>query len=396
MTGKKPVVRAECKVKAGVIGPDGAGKTTLTSVIAAAVSSVSNEGFSDAKLEGKVQSVTSASCVEWQSPACHFVLLDWSDQGEYIKSVIRGAAWLDGAILLVSTRDGVTPETEGHIRLARRAGVEQLVVFVNRFDLVENHDSESLLKQEIRELLNQNGYSSDSMRVVFGSAKAALDGIKRGDGGEAVKDLLGAMDKSFRLRRGVEKPFLMPIEDVFDRPGDGVFFAGHIDRGLIRLGEDVEIVGIKPTRTRTVIGIEKLGRKAVGGAEAGENVSVWLSGAQSDSVAQGQVLAKPGSLSPHVEFEALAYIMRESEGGRATTFAGKKTREAQFYLHGAPVTGHIVNLCEDGKRIESTEGGLVSMAVRLAMPIALEEGQRFSMRDRGKVIGHGVVTEIVG
>lgn len=384
-------------INVGTIGHVDHGKTTLT----AALTSVLAEAFGGAKMafadidkapEERERGITiSTSHVEYRSKARHYAHVDCPGHADYVKNMITGAAQMDGAILVVSAADGPMPQTREHILLARQVGVPKIVVFLNKADMVDDKELLDLVEMEVRELLSSYDFPGDDIPIVIGSALKALEGDKSSDLGEkAVIKLVEEMDKYFEIpQRETEKPFLLPIEDVFSISGRGTVVTGRIERGVIKVGEEVEIVGLRDTQKTTCTGVEMF-RKLLDEGRAGDNVGVLLRGTKKDDVERGQVLAKPGTITPHKKFQAEVYVLSKEEGGRHTPFF--KGYRPQFYFRTTDVTGEVV--LDAGVEM-IMPGDNTKMEVHLIAPIAMEEGVRFAIREGGRTVGAGVVTKII-
>ncbi|MGO9173127.1 MAG: elongation factor Tu [Rhodomicrobium sp.] len=389
--------RKKPHVNVGTIGHIDHGKTTLT----AAITKVLNEKYGGTEVrsfesidnapEEKARGITIAtSHVEYQTPNRHYAHVDCPGHADYVKNMITGAAQMDGAILVVSAADGPMPQTREHILLARQVGVPALVVYMNKVDLLDDPELLELVELEIRELLSKYEFPGDDIPIVKGSAKLALDGDKGELGRESILKLMEAVDAYIPLpERPRDQPFLMPIEDVFSISGRGTVVTGRIERGVIKVGEEVEIVGIKPTVKSVVTGVEMF-RKLLDQGEAGDNVGCLLRGIDREAVERGQVLCKPGSVTPHTRFKAEAYILTKEEGGRHTPFFANY--RPQFYFRTTDVTG-VVHLPEGTEMV--MPGDNISMEVELIVPIAMEEKLRFAIREGGRTVGAGVVAAII-
>ena len=392
---KEKFERTKVHVNVGTIGHVDHGKTTLT----AALTKVCAEAYGgeargfdqiDNAPEEKERGITIAtSHVEYDSPNRHYAHVDCPGHADYVKNMITGAAQMDGAILVVSAADGPMPQTREHILLSRQVGVPYIVVFMNKADMVDDKELLELVEMEIRELLNQYDFPGDKTPIITGSALKALEGDKSEMGIEAVQKLVTTLDEYIpEPKRDVEKPFLMPIEDVFSISGRGTVVTGRVERGVVKVGEEVEIVGIKDTTKTTCTGVEMF-RKLLDEGRAGENVGVLLRGTKREEVERGQVLAAPGSITPHTKFEAEVYILSKDEGGRHTPFF--KGYRPQFYFRTTDVTGNV----ELPKGTEMVmPGDTVKMSVELIAPIAMDEGLRFAIREGGRTVGAGVVSKI--
>jgi elongation factor Tu len=384
-------------VNVGTIGHVDHGKTTLT----AALTRVCAEEFGgefkafdmiDNAPEERERGITIAtSHVEYDSPTRHYAHVDCPGHADYVKNMITGAAQMDGAILVCSAADGPMPQTREHILLSRQVGVPYIVVFMNKADMVDDAELLELVEMEIRELLDQYEFPGDDTPIIVGSALMALEGKDDNElGTTAVKKLIEALDTYIpEPERDIDKPFLMAIEDVFSISGRGTVVTGRIGRGIIKVGEEIEIVGIKPTQKTTCTGVEMF-RKLLDEGRAGENVGVLLRGTKREEVERGQVLAKPGTITPHTKFEGEVYVLSKDEGGRHTPFF--KGYRPQFYFETTDVTG-AVELPEGVEMV--MPGDNIKMSVELIAPIAMEEGQRFAVREGGRTVGAGVVAKII-
>ena len=376
----------------GTIGHVDHGKTSLT----AAITKYFGDAFKDyaeidSAPEEKERGITIATAhVEYESEARHYAHVDCPGHADYVKNMITGAAQMDGAILVVSAADGPMPQTREHILLARQVGVPSIVVFLNKVDQVDDEELLELVEMEVRELLSSYDFPGDDTPVIKGSALAALEGNKPEIGENAIRELIKAVDDFIpQPERPVDGDFIMPIEDVFSISGRGTVVTGRIERGIVHVGDEIEIVGIKATTKTTCTGVEMF-RKLLDEGQAGDNVGVLLRGTKRDEVERGQVLAKPGSITPHTKFEAEVYILSKEEGGRHTPFFANY--RPQFYFRTTDVTGQV-NLPEDVKMI--MPGDNAKLNVELIAPIAMDEGLRFAIREGGKTVGAGVVTKIV-
>ena len=384
-------------VNVGTIGHVDHGKTTLT----AALTRVCAEEFGgetrdfaqiDNAPEEKERGITiSTSHVEYDSANRHYAHVDCPGHADYVKNMITGAAQMDGAILVCSAADGPMPQTREHILLSRQVGVPYIVVFMNKADMVDDDELLELVEMEIRELLDQYEFPGDDTPIIIGSALMALEGKDDNEmGTTAVRKLVDALDTYIpEPERDIDKPFLMAIEDVFSISGRGTVVTGRIGRGIVKVGEEIEIVGIKDTQKTTCTGVEMF-RKLLDEGRAGENVGVLLRGTKREDVERGQVLAAPGSITPHTQFEAEVYVLSKDEGGRHTPFF--KGYRPQFYFETTDVTG----ACELPEGVEMVmPGDNIKMVVELIAPIAMEEGQRFAVREGGRTVGAGVVAKII-
>jgi len=394
---KEKFERNKVHVNVGTIGHVDHGKTTLT----AALTRVCAEEFGgetrdfaqiDNAPEEKERGITiSTSHVEYDSENRHYAHVDCPGHADYVKNMITGAAQMDGAILVCSAADGPMPQTREHILLSRQVGVPYIVVFMNKADMVDDDELLELVEMEIRELLDQYEFPGDDTPIIIGSALMALEGKDDNEmGTTAVKKLVDALDTYIpEPERDIDKPFLMAIEDVFSISGRGTVVTGRIGRGIVKVGEEIEIVGIKDTQKTTCTGVEMF-RKLLDEGRAGENVGVLLRGTKREDVERGQVLAAPGSITPHTQFEAEVYVLSKDEGGRHTPFF--KGYRPQFYFETTDVTG----ACELPEGVEMVmPGDNIKMVVELIAPIAMEEGQRFAVREGGRTVGAGVVAKII-
>jgi len=388
--------RSKPHLNIGTIGHVDHGKTSLTAAITKVLAETGGATFTaydqiDKAPEEKARGITiSTSHVEYETANRHYAHVDCPGHADYVKNMITGAAQMDGAILVVSAADGPMPQTREHILLARQVGVPALVVFMNKVDLLDDPELLELVELEIRELLSKYDFPGDDIPIVKGSAKAALDGDAGALGREAILKLMEEVDAHIPLpERPRDQPFLMPIEDVFSISGRGTVVTGRIERGVIKVGEEIEIVGIKPTVKSIVTGVEMF-RKLLDQGEAGDNVGCLLRGIDREAVERGQVLCKPGSVTPHTQFKAEAYILTKEEGGRHTPFF--TNYRPQFYFRTTDVTG-VVKLPEGTEMV--MPGDNVSMEVELIVPIAMEEKLRFAIREGGRTVGAGVVASII-
>ncbi|MBT7334222.1 MAG: elongation factor Tu [Gammaproteobacteria bacterium] len=386
--------RTKPHVNVGTIGHVDHGKTTLT----AALTKVCAEKFGgelkafdqiDNAPEERARGITIAtSHVEYESPSRHYAHVDCPGHADYVKNMITGAAQMDGAILVVSAADGPMPQTREHILLSRQVGVPRIVVFMNKADMVDDEELLELVEMEVRELLDVYEFPGDDTPIIIGSALKALEG----DEGYAdkVAELVDALDSYIpEPERAVDQPFLMPIEDVFSIAGRGTVVTGRIERGIVKVGDEIQIVGVKDSTSTTCTGVEMF-RKLLDEGRAGENVGVLLRGTKRDDVERGQVLSKPGAITPHTKFEAEVYVLGKDEGGRHTPFF--KGYRPQFYFRTTDVTG----ACELPKDVEMVmPGDNVNMVVELICPIAMDEGLRFAIREGGRTVGAGVVVKVI-
>ncbi|CAM3515005.1 elongation factor Tu [Halomonas lysinitropha] len=389
--------RSKPHINVGTIGHVDHGKTTLT----AALTRVSAEVFGgdwsefdaiDNAPEERERGITIAtSHVEYQSETRHYAHVDCPGHADYVKNMITGAAQMDGAILVCSAADGPMPQTREHILLSRQVGVPYIVVFLNKADMVDDEELLELVEMEVRELLDEYDFPGDDTPIVTGSALMALEGKDdNGMGTTAVANLIKALDEYIpEPERAIDQPFLMPIEDVFSISGRGTVVTGRVERGVVKAGEEVEIVGIKDTVKTVVTGVEMF-RKLLDEGRAGENVGALLRGTKRDDVERGQVLAKPGTITPHTTFEAEVYVLSKDEGGRHTPFF--KGYRPQFYFRTTDITG----TCELPEGVEMVmPGDNVKMVVTLIAPIAMDDGLRFAIREGGRTVGAGVVAKIL-
>ena len=388
--------RTKPHVNVGTIGHVDHGKTTLT----AALTKVGAERFGgefkdyssiDAAPEEKARGITiSTAHVEYESPNRHYAHVDCPGHADYVKNMITGAAQMDGAILVCSAADGPMPQTREHILLSRQVGVPYIVVFLNKADMVDDAELLELVEMEVRELLSKYDFPGDDTPIIHGSARLALEGDQSEIGVPAIIKLVDALDSFIpEPQRDVDKPFLMPVEDVFSISGRGTVVTGRIERGIIKVGDEIEIVGIRPTQKTTVTGVEMF-RKLLDQGQAGDNAGLLLRGTKRDDVERGQVLCKPGSITPHTNFEAEVYVLSKDEGGRHTPFF--KGYRPQFYFRTTDITG-AVTLPEGVEMV--MPGDNVKMVVELINPVAMDEGLRFAIREGGRTVGAGVVAKII-
>ena len=387
--------RTKPHVNVGTIGHVDHGKTTLT----AALTKIGAERFGgefhaydaiDKAPEEKARGITiSTSHVEYESETRHYAHVDCPGHADYVKNMITGAAQMDGAILVCSAADGPMPQTREHILLSRQVGVPYIVVFLNKADMVDDAELLELVEMEVRELLSKYEFPGDDTPIIAGSARLALEGDQSEIGVPAIIKLVDALDSWIpEPERDIDKPFLMPVEDVFSISGRGTVVTGRIERGVIKVGEEIEIVGIRPTQKTTVTGVEMF-RKLLDQGQAGDNAGLLLRGTKRDDVERGQVLAKPGSITPHTEFEAEVYVLSKDEGGRHTPFF--KGYRPQFYFRTTDITGAI-ELPEGVEMV--MPGDNIKMSVTLINPVAMDEGLRFAIREGGRTVGAGVVAKI--
>ena len=393
---KEKFERTKPHVNVGTIGHVDHGKTTLTAAITKVAAEKQGGEFKDYDQidnapEERERGITiSTAHVEYETDARHYAHVDCPGHADYVKNMITGAAQMDGAILVVSAADGPMPQTREHILLARQVGVPYIVVFLNKCDQVDDEELLELVEMEVRELLSDYDFPGDDTPLVMGSALKALEGDESDIGAPAILKLLDEMDSYIPTpERETDKPFLMPIEDIFSISGRGTVVTGRIETGVINVGEEMEIVGIRDTTVTTCTGVEMF-RKLLDSGEAGDNVGVLLRGTKRDEVERGQVLAKPGTITPHTKFEAEVYVLSKDEGGRHTPFF--KGYRPQFYFRTTDVTG----ACELPEGVEMVmPGDNVKMVVELIAPIAMDEGLRFAIREGGRTVGAGVVAKII-
>ena len=385
--------KPHCNV--GTIGHVDHGKTTLTAAITKVLAETGGAEFMsfdkiDKAPEERERGITiSTSHVEYATPNRHYAHVDCPGHADYIKNMITGAAQMDGAILVVSAADGPMPQTREHILLARQVGVPAIVVFLNKVDMVDDPELLELVELEVRELLSKYEFPGDDIPIIKGSALAALEGRDEELGKKSINELMAAVDSYIpQPERPKDQPFLMPIEDVFSISGRGTVVTGRIERGRVKVGDEVEIVGIRPTSKTVVTGVEMF-RKLLDSGEAGDNVGCLLRGTKREEVERGQVLAKPGSITPHTNFKAEVYILTKEEGGRHTPFFGNY--RPQFYFRTTDVTG-VVKLPQGTEMV--MPGDNVTIEVELIVPIAMEEKLRFAIREGGRTVGAGVVVSI--
>ena len=374
----------------GTIGHVDHGKTTLTAAITKVQGSAVDFANIDKAPEERERGITiSTAHVEYETDARHYAHVDCPGHADYVKNMITGAAQMDGAILVVNAADGPMPQTREHILLARQVGVPQLVVYLNKVDQVDDEELLELVELEVRELLSEYGFDGDEIPVVKGSALAALEGRDEEIGEKSIKELMDAVDSYIpQPDRPVDKDFLMPIEDVFSISGRGTVVTGRVETGVVNVGDEVEIVGIKDTQKTTVTGVEMF-RKLLDRGEAGDNIGALIRGVGREAVERGQVLAKPGSVTPHTEFSAEVYVLSKDEGGRHTPFFANY--RPQFYFRTTDVTGEVI-LPEGTEMV--MPGDNVTISVKLIAPIAMDEGLRFAIREGGRTVGSGVVANI--
>ncbi len=392
--------RSKPHVNVGTIGHVDHGKTTLTAAILHTLNKAGN-GYTatekgvdaiDNAPEERERGITIAlSHNEYQTPTRHYAHIDAPGHADYIKNMITGAAQMDGAILVVAGTDGLMPQTREHVLLAKQVGVPKILVFMNKVDMVDDAELLDLVEEEIRELLEKHGFDGKNAPIIRGSALKALEAKDASDpAAKPVMDLIKAVDEYIpEPKRDIEKPFLMPVEDIFSIEGRGTVVTGRIERGKVKVGEEIEIVGLTPTQKTTITGIEMF-NKSLNEGIAGDNAGILLRGLKKEDITRGQVLSKPGTVTPHTEFSAEVYILNKEEGGRHTPFfTGYKP---QFYIRTTDVTGEVT-LADDVKMV--MPGDTVTFKVKLVAPVALEDQQRFAVREGGKTVGAGVVTKII-
>jgi len=393
---KEKFERTKPHVNVGTIGHVDHGKTTLTAAITTVLASKFGGAAKaydqiDAAPEEKARGITiNTAHVEYETANRHYAHVDCPGHADYVKNMITGAAQMDGAILVVSAADGPMPQTREHILLARQVGVPYIIVFMNKCDMVDDAELLELVEMEVRELLSKYDFPGDDIPIVKGSALKALEGDKGDIGEGAIMALAEALDSYIPTpERAVDKPFLLPIEDVFSISGRGTVVTGRVERGIVKVGEEIEIVGIKPTVKTICTGVEMF-RKLLDQGQAGDNVGVLLRGTKREEVERGQVLAKPGSITPHTHFNGEVYVLSKDEGGRHTPFFNNY--RPQFYFRTTDVTGAIT-LPEGTEMV--MPGDNITMTVKLIAPIAMEDGLRFAIREGGRTVGAGVVTKII-
>ena len=394
--GKEKFSRNKPHCNIGTIGHVDHGKTSLTAAITKVLAESGGANFKDyasidSAPEEKARGITiNTSHVEYETANRHYAHVDCPGHADYVKNMITGAAQMDGAILVVSAADGPMPQTREHILLARQVGVPALVVFLNKCDMVDDPELLELVELEVRELLSSYEFPGDDVPIIKGSALAALENSDQKLGHDAVLELMRAVDEYIpQPQRPVDQPFLLPIEDVFSISGRGTVVTGRVERGIVKVGEEVEIVGIKATQKTTVTGVEMF-RKLLDSGEAGDNIGALIRGIDRTQVERGQVLCKPGSVTPHTDFTAEVYILTKEEGGRHTPFFGNY--RPQFYFRTTDVTG-IVTLPEGTEMV--MPGDNLNINVQLIVPIAMEEKLRFAIREGGRTVGSGVVAQIL-
>jgi elongation factor Tu len=393
---KEKFERTKPHCNIGTIGHVDHGKTTLTAAITKTLAETGGAEFTaydqiDKAPEERARGITiSTAHVEYETEARHYAHVDCPGHADYVKNMITGAAQMDGAILVVSAADGPMPQTREHILLARQVGVPALVIYMNKVDQVDDEELLELVEMEVRELLSSYDFPGDDIPIVKGSALVALEGGDEAMGSNSIKELMAAVDEYIpQPDRPKDQPFLMPIEDVFSISGRGTVVTGRIERGIVNVGDDIEIVGIKDTTKSTCTGVEMF-RKLLDQGEAGDNVGVLLRGTKREEVERGQVLSEPGSITPHTKFMCEAYILTKDEGGRHTPFFSNY--RPQFYFRTTDVTG-TVDLPDGTEMV--MPGDNISMQINLIAPIAMDEGLRFAIREGGRTVGAGVVTSII-
>ncbi len=388
---KEKFERNKPHVNIGTIGHVDHGKTTLTAAIAQRFGAGESVDAIDKAPEEKARGITiSTAHVEYETDARHYAHVDCPGHADYVKNMITGAAQMDGAILVVNAADGPMPQTREHILLARQVGVPALVVFLNKVDQVDDEELLELVEMEVRELLSSYEFPGDDIPIIKGSALAAVEGRDDNIGKEKIEELMKAVDEYIpQPTRAVDQPFLMPVEDVFSISGRGTVCTGRVEQGVVNVNDEIEIVGIKPTQKTIVTGVEMF-RKLLDRGEAGDNIGALLRGTKREEVERGQVLCKPGSITPHTKFKAEAYILSKDEGGRHTPFFTKY--RPQFYFRTTDVTGEV-ELPSGTEMV--MPGDNCEMEVTLICPIAMNEGLRFAIREGGRTVGAGVVSKII-
>jgi elongation factor Tu len=393
---KQVFERKKPHLNVGTIGHVDHGKTTLTAALTKCMADkFGGEALAydqiDKAPEEKARGITIATAhVEYESDNRHYAHVDCPGHADYVKNMITGAAQMDGAILVCSAADGPMPQTREHILLARQVGVPHIVVFLNKADMVDDKELLELVEMEVRDLLSSYDFPGDDTPIVVGSALKALEGDQSEIGVPAIHKLVAAMDEYFpQPERQIDKPFLLPIEDVFSISGRGTVVTGRVERGIVKVGEELEIVGLKPTVKTICTGVEMF-RKLLDEGRAGDNVGVLLRGTKREDVERGQVLAKPGSINPHTKFESEVYVLSKEEGGRHTPFF--KGYRPQFYFRTTDVTGEV-QMPEGVEMV--MPGDNIKMVVTLIAPIAMEEGLRFAIREGGRTVGAGVVSKVL-
>ncbi len=388
---KKAFERNKPHLNVGTIGHVDHGKTSLTAVLTKTFGEYMSYEDIDKAPEERARGITiSTAHVEYESANRHYAHVDCPGHADYVKNMITGAAQMDGAILVVSAADGPMPQTREHILLAKQVGVPYIIVFLNKADMVDDPELLELVEMEVRDLLTQYGFPGDDTPIVVGSAMKALEGDESEIGVPAIRKLVEAMDSYFpQPMRATDKPFLLPIEDVFSISGRGTVVTGRVERGIVKVGQEIEIVGLKPTVKTTCTGVEMF-RKLLDEGRAGDNVGVLLRGTKRDEIERGQVLAASGTINPHTKFEAEVYVLSKEEGGRHTPFF--KGYKPQFYFRTTDVTGEVI-LPEGVEMV--MPGDNIKINVHLIAPIAMEDGLRFAIREGGRTVGAGVVSKIL-
>ncbi len=393
---KEKFERTKPHANIGTIGHVDHGKTTLTAAITRILARTGGATFTDyASIdkapEERERGITiNTAHVEYETDERHYAHVDCPGHADYVKNMITGAAQMDGAVLVVSAADGPMPQTREHILLARQVGVPAIVVYLNKIDQVDDEELLELVELEVRELLSEYRFPGDDIPVVRGSALAAMEDGDHATGEASVLELMAAVDSYIPTpERAVDRPFLMPIEDVFSISGRGTVVTGRVERGIVKIGDEIEVVGIRDTSRTVCTGVEMF-RKLLDSGEAGDNIGVLLRGTKRTDVERGQVLAKPGSITPHTKFKAETYVLTKDEGGRHTPFF--TNYRPQFYFRTTDVTGHV--LLPDGVKMVMP-GDNITMDVELISPIAMDEGLRFAIREGGRTVGAGVVAEII-
>jgi elongation factor Tu len=394
--GKAKFERNKPHCNIGTIGHVDHGKTSLTAAITKVLAETGGATYTaydqiDKAPEERARGITiSTAHVEYETTNRHYAHVDCPGHADYVKNMITGAAQMDGAILVVSAADGPMPQTREHILLARQVGVPSLVVFLNKVDMVDDPELLELVELEVRELLTSYQFPGDDIPIIKGSALMALEGKNPAMGHDAILELMKAVDAYIpQPERAIDRPFLMPIEDVFSISGRGTVVTGRVERGVVKVGEEVEIVGLRPTTKTVVTGVEMF-RKLLDQGQAGDNIGALLRGTKREDVERGQVLAAPGSITPHTQFQCEAYILTKEEGGRHTPFFANY--RPQFYFRTTDVTG-MVKLPEGTEMV--MPGDNITMEVELIAPIAMDEGLRFAIREGGRTVGAGVVAKII-
>jgi elongation factor Tu len=388
----KIFIRNKQHVNVGTIGHVDHGKTSLTAAISKYFgigANIVGYGDIDKAPEERARGITiNTAHIEYESETRHYGHVDCPGHADYVKNMITGAAQMDGAILVVSAADGPMPQTREHILLAKQVGVPAMVVFLNKVDMVDDAELVELVEMEVREILSNNGFDGDNIPFIKGSALQALEGKPEGEA--AIRELIKAVDEYIPIpKRDTDKPFLMPIEDVFSIPGRGTVVTGRIEQGTVKVGEEIEIVGIKDTIKTICTGVEMF-KKQLDSGMAGDNVGILLRGIKKEDVERGQVLCKPGSVKPHTKFKAEIYVLTQNEGGRHTPFF--RNYRPQFYFRTTDVTGSIT--LKDGVEMVMP-GDNAEITVELICPVAMDKGLRFAIREGGKTVGAGVVAEII-